>query len=99
MGAEFIEHTIEGKASQSELNAWLSDQQAEDRNYNGHQEGYSGDTQTIHAIELHDKTFTNQSEASDYCDENSKKWEYGVAVYVEPEGKAPYTHIGAICAC
>ena len=79
MGAYYEDYMIKGKASQSEVNDWLENQQAEDNACNGHRHGYSADTQTINRVELHDVTFKSDAEASEYCGQMAQKWEIGRA--------------------
>ena len=98
MGAEYIEYTIDKKMTQSEIDNWLKDQQIEDNDYNGHRDGYSGDTQTIDKIKLHDQVYENLEDAEDYCLENSEKWYFGIATYIKIKDKIK-TYIGFWGAC
>lgn len=99
MGACDISFTIKGKASKSEVNAKFKQKQEEDRDYNGSRDGYSGDFQTVDRIKFTTHTFTNESEAFDYCIDNCRKWDYAVSVYVEEPGKEPYTLVAGLGAC
>ena len=82
MGACNIDLTIKKKASIDEIRTAFRGQQELDSAYNGHQEGYSGDFQTVQGVELHkDKVFKDYNEAYDYCLDNAEKWDYVVAVY------------------
>jgi len=82
MGACDISFTIGGKASMSEVADALRARQEEDSVENGHQQGYSGDFQTVHKVKCEfGKLFTSYNEAYEYCLANAEKWEYVVAVH------------------
>lgn len=82
MGACDISFTIGGKASISEVADALRARQERDSEYNGHQEGYSGDFQTVHEVKCEfQKLFTSYNEAYEYCLANAEKWEHVVAVH------------------
>lgn len=82
MGACDISFTIGGKASMSEVADALRARQERDSEYYGHQEGYSGDFQTVHEVKCEfGKLFTSYNEAYEYCLANAKKWEHVVAVH------------------
>lgn len=96
MAADYIEYTIIGKhLSQSELAAWLQDTQEQENEVNGHQHGYSGDTQTVEYIELHDEILADAIAASELCSERAEKWIYLVAVHLTNGD----TYIGGWAAC
>jgi hypothetical protein len=82
MGATNIDYVIKGKANKTEIDKSLRLQQEKDREYNGHQEGYSGDFQTVGEIKLLTKdVFDNQQKAEEYCLDNAQKWDFVVAAY------------------
>lgn len=96
MGAYYIDYTITGKhLSSDELGEWLIDTQEEENAVNGHQHGYSGDTQTVQCIELHDKILADEREASLLCSEKSEKWISLIAVHLANGD----TYIGGWGAC
>ena len=94
MGASGYEKTIKRKVEQSELADILNQWQEEDNCTNGHQEGYSGDSQTVNEIVLHDRTFDDLEEATDYCLDNSERRDYFVAVYLEVDGEIHTVVVG-----
>jgi hypothetical protein len=83
MGACDVYFTI-GKqvTSRAELEGYLKKKQEQDREYNGHQEGYSGDFQTVDGIKTDfSKLFTSFNEALQYCLDNTEKWGDALAVH------------------
>lgn len=74
MGSCSISLTVQGNL-RSDVEEALRIQRQEDSRYNGHQEGYSGDWQTIRDINYVNETFVDEKEAYEYCLKNSKKWE------------------------
>lgn len=82
MGACDISFIIGKKATVSEVGDALQARRAEDREENGHQEGYSGDFQTVTGVECHFNTvFTSHREAMDYCLSKAEKWGNAIAVH------------------
>lgn len=82
MGACDISFIIGKKATQYEILERFKARREKDRAENGHQEGYSGDFQTVDGVDFHlDRVFSSHREAMDYCLSNSKKWENAIAVY------------------
>lgn len=82
MGACDISFIIGKKATEREVKEALESQRAEDNSYNGHQEGYSGDFQTVSGVTCDfSKVFTSYSEAKDYCLSNTEKWGDALAVH------------------
>ena len=82
MGACDISFTISGKASMKEVSDAFLTRQQRDREYNGHQEGYTGDFQTVNSVKCEfGKVFTSFNEAYEYCLSNASKWEHVVAVH------------------
>lgn len=82
MGATNISLGLKGKASRQEIDKAFRDRQAKDREYNGHQEGYSGDFQTVRSVDFHlNQEFKSFSEAEEFCLDKAEKWETVVAVY------------------
>lgn len=80
MGACDISFTLDGNKSRSDVTAAFEAKKLNDQSYNGHQEGYSGDFQTVDDVKFHDRIFDTEKEAFEYCLNNAKKWEYVVAV-------------------
>jgi hypothetical protein len=82
MGACNIELTLDRKASRNEIYDAFKNQQDQDRNENGHRDGYSGDFQTVHKVDYRlDQVFTSYNEAHEYCLKHASKWDTVVAVY------------------
>jgi len=82
MGASNIEFEIDKKATMNQINKAFNRQRKQDRSYNGHQEGYSGDFQTVSEIKDHThKVFNSYNDAQDYCLDHAEKWSYAIAVY------------------
>lgn len=82
MGACDISFRIGRKASRSEIEAAFRRRQDQDRLENGHQDGYSGDFQTVSKVDFHlSQVFTSQNEAYEYCMKHASKWDTVVAVY------------------
>ena len=82
MSACLISFQIGRKASRSEIEAAFRRQQENDRLENGHQDGYSGDFQTVSKVDFHlSQVFTSRNEAFEYCMKNASKWDSVVAVY------------------
>lgn len=82
MGACDISFIIGKKATVSEVGDALQARRNEDREENGHREGYSGDFQTVTGVECHFNTvFTSHREAIDYCLSKAEKWGNAIAVY------------------
>ncbi len=81
MGAHNIEFDMVGAPSFSAIEKKFKEIREENRDYNGHQEGYSGDFQTVHAVKDHThKTFDSYNEAHKYCLDVAQKWDFVVAV-------------------
>lgn len=79
MGAHNIEFDIpDGPASK--VREAFKSRREDDRACNGHQDGYSGDFQTVDDVEIHDKVFNDYDEAHKYCLDNAEKWSHVVAV-------------------
>jgi len=82
MGACNIETTRKGKLSRNEIYDLFKSKQDQDRLENGHQDGYSGDFQTVSKVDYRlDQVFTSYNEAHDFCLKNASKWDTVVAVY------------------
>ena len=82
MGACDISFTIGKKATVEEVNAAFNTQRKEDSIRNGHQEGYSGDFQTVSGVRCKfGQLLTSYSSALEYCLANSEKWEHAIAVH------------------
>lgn len=82
MGATFIQLKFDGKYTREQVIQAVKERRDSDRLENGHQQGYSGDWQTIKDIRFlrDDKIFDDYNAARNYCSENSEKWHYGYAV-------------------
>lgn len=88
MGAHSIELDFDGKLTKSQILSKIEKQRKEDREYNGHQEGYSGEWQTIPDIAFREhRIFDSYNDAHEYCLENAEKWSYAIAVKYRPDGK------------
>ena len=78
MGANNIEFEIGKKATTKQIEQAFKKQRRLDKEYNGHQEGYSGDFQTVYAVAHHlSKVFDDYNQAHDYCLElleSGKRW-------------------------
>lgn len=79
MGACNIDLDLDGKLSRAEVEAAVRRQRENDVHENGHQEGYSGDWQTISGISFPGQTFATYNEAYDYVSKTCEKWS-GMAV-------------------
>jgi len=83
MGACDIYFTI-GKqvTALNELQGYLERKQAQDREENGSQSGYSGDFQTVSGVTTDfSKVFTSFRQALDHCLEKTEKWGDALAVH------------------
>lgn len=95
MGACDYFFTKNGKLTVNQCNNALKEQQRKDKEENGHQHGYSGDSQTVSEVKLYEMNFTDVNEAQEFCLDKAKKWDYFVAVYVDNKK----TLIGGWAAC
>lgn len=96
MAADYIDYTIKGKhLSSSELAEWLRVTQEEENAVHGHHYGYSGDTQTVNRVELHEEILADENEASKLCVEKAEKWTSLIAVHLTNGD----TYIGGWGAC
>jgi hypothetical protein len=76
MGSENICLVYDGNLKRSEVEQRIQAQRVEDRNRNGHQDGYSNDWQTIQNITWNPlKIFEDIGEAEEYCLDNCDKRE------------------------
>jgi hypothetical protein len=81
MGACDISFDIKGEVSFRTIVDKFKEQRDLDEQMNGHQDGYSGDFQTVGVVKDHtDKVFSSRNEAMDYCLKTAEKWESVVAV-------------------
>jgi hypothetical protein len=81
MGAHNIEFKMVGTPSFIAVKKKFDDLRKENRDYNGHREGYSGDFQTVREVKDHThKTFDSYNEAHNYCLDTAQKWDFVVAV-------------------
>jgi hypothetical protein len=83
MGSFNIDMVLDGKLTERQVLTKIEEQRKDDRGRNGHQDGYSGDWQTIPGVDFHgNKEFFNINEASDYCLAHAEKWGNAIAVKV-----------------
>jgi hypothetical protein len=80
MGAHNIDFELDGKKTRQDVFKAFKERQLYDKSENGHQQGYSGDFQTVNEVIIHDKTFDNYNKAYDYCLDNAQKWCTVIAV-------------------
>jgi hypothetical protein len=99
MGAINIEMVLSGEPSSSEIKEAFKRQQGYDSSRNGHQDGYSGDFQTVDkvVIRMH-RVFQSYDDATDYCLSEARKWETVIAVRYK-EGDKINTLIAGWGAC
>lgn len=88
MGAEYIDMTLDNMST-SDLKKAFKERQEQDNAYNGHQDGYSGDFQTVSDLRIKDIIFESFDEASDYCSENAQKWDFALAVKYKEYPETP----------
>ena len=82
MGAHNIEFVLEKKASWRTIENAFNEQRKADAEYNGSQDGYSGDFQTVNTVLNHTfQVFNSYKEAHEYCLNHAEKWTSVVAVY------------------
>ena len=87
MGAIDIQLKFDGNLTKAEVEQKIRERREEDRDYNGHREGYSGDWQTINNIAFFpEKVFEDENTAIDWCDNNCEKRE-AVAVKLKTTDK------------
>jgi len=99
MAAEFIYEILPGIITKEKLNSQLRMWQDNDRVRNGHQEGYSGDWQTVNEIKLHPGVVMGNNEASKIAQNLAEKWQFGYAVHYMDTEKGAMTYVGAWAAC
>lgn len=87
MGACSIEMIVKGDKTKEEVVKAFRERQDEDRANNGHNDGYSGDFQTVHNVRFSGKEFENENDALDYCFANAEKWVDVVAVKIVNESR------------
>lgn len=82
MGAESIYFTLTGKATVKEIKDAFQDAQEHDSAHNGHQDGYSGDFQTVNSVNTShlDTVFPDFNAAYEFCLDKAEKWCTVVAV-------------------
>jgi hypothetical protein len=84
MGASNIDMVLDGKLTKRQVLDKIDEQRKFDKSHNGHQDGYSGDWQTIPDVKFHDhKVFLDIDEASNYCLDNAEKWSHAIAVKIK----------------
>jgi hypothetical protein len=81
MGACNYEFKCKGKLNYKQIEKAYKNRLEDDRSYNGHQEGYSGDLQTFSGYDIKDRVFNSYNEAVDYCLEVSDKWGNIIVTY------------------
>ena len=85
MGACDISMRVDGNKTQDEVVNAFRKRQEQDRIYNGHQDGYSGDFQTVNRVDFTDKEFQSANDGLDYCLDHAQKWDSVVAVKVRTD--------------
>lgn len=105
MGSSNIGFTIAGKASVEKIKKAFARRVKEDRAYNGHRDGYSGDFQTVSGVNFNHlgQVFKSYNEAQDYALDRSEKWGPAVAVYFSEKDETTnrrktYTLVAGWCA-
>lgn len=86
MGACDIWFSVEGDKSESEIKKMVDAKRESNRSENGHQEGYSGDWQTVHGISFKNQVFESCEAAKEWCSSNCNKWS-GVVVKYKSYGE------------
>ena len=91
MGANNIQFKLGGEKTFSDVKQAFTDRVKEDRQNNGHQQGYSGDFQTVSEVKNHGhlEPFRDYDEAHEYCLDNAEKWDFVVAVKYLDKDKKP----------
>lgn len=79
MGAHDISFELDGTKTVSEVIKAFKNQQSEDSTYNGHQDGYSGDFQTVSDVKIVERVFDTYDQAFEFCLSKSKKWDFVTA--------------------
>lgn len=87
MGACEISFIRDGTLSQNQIEEAFRARQQDDRAQNGHQDGYSGDFQTVNRIEFRTDVFETRAEAMDYCLSEAQKWDSVIAVMFKDPNK------------
>jgi hypothetical protein len=84
---DYIHHVPSDK--ESDVAKHWEETKKRDRSYNGHQEGYSGDSQTFgNKIDFHRHiTHKDRKSAEDYILDKHQKWNGPIAVKYKHEGK------------
>lgn len=82
MGADLRIYTV---AIDTNLKAWFKRQRDKDRAYNGTQDGYSGDLQTVEGVLEVNRSFDTSDEAYKYFEKHCVKWGDALAVRVRDE--------------
>ena len=74
MGSSGVDLVYDGDLSISQVKKEIKKQVKEDRAYNGHRDGYSGDWQTIRNISFQpQRSFKSVDKAIDWCLDNCDK--------------------------
>lgn len=74
MGSGTVWLEFDGKLTEEQVRSEIQDKREENKDYNGHREGYSDDWQTIHHIEFYYRQeFQSHEEAFNYCADNAQK--------------------------
>ena len=101
MGAHNIDFEIEGKVTKKEILEKFQEIRIEERDCNGHQDGYSGDFQTIDTIKFEVLESGIGDYGADYelALNKSKKWDHGQAIYTKNNNGGDITLIVEWGAC
>lgn len=87
MGACSIYHTIKGELSREDIGKEMDSVRQDQAYQNGHQEGYSGDFQTVDGIGFPNRpAFENLNEALNWCWDNTEKREALCVTYKSKDG-------------
>lgn len=79
MGAHFNSMTLDGKLTADQVEKRFNAIRKEERIEHG-TDPYNGSFSTLEYVTVRDRVFETTTEAEDYCEEHSEKWENAVAV-------------------
>ena len=81
MGGCDIYFSLDSKLSEKEVREAVRRQASNDEDENGHQDGYSGDWQTISTINFRGQVFETCGDAKEWCSNHTSKWEASVVKF------------------
>lgn len=102
MGADQIYMQLNGIVSDKLVQRTMDLKARENREENGHRDGYSGDWQCVSIFKRVSGTFKNKEEAMEYLNENCEKWGPALVVqYLTNDKSKPTirTIISAVVPC